>query len=156
MKRKQQGELGLSFLCHIPLVREGGQSVRTPEDAAMAMSEIRDAAQELFAVLCLNTRNHLVDKKVVTVGVADSCLVHPREVFRQAILAQAVAIVVCHNHPSGDFSPSAEDIRLTRQLVQAGQVIGIKVLDHVILGRPRQGESRWFLSLREGGLAEFP
>jgi DNA repair protein RadC len=155
MKRKQQGELGLSFLCHIPLAREGGRCVRAPEEAANEMVEIRDAAQEMFGVLCLNTRNHLLDKKIVSVGVADSCLVHPREVFRQAILTQSAAVIVCHNHPSGDCTPSAEDIRITRQLIQAGQVIGIKVLDHVIVGRPKEGEPRWYLSLREGGLAEF-
>lgn len=153
--RKEQGELGLSFLCRIPIAREGGTMVRTPEEAATEMAEIQDASQELFAVLFLNTRNRLLDKRVVGIGVADSCLVHAREVFRPAILAQSAAVILCHNHPSGDYSPSAEDIRLTRQLVQAGQVVGIKVLDHVIIGRPREGQPKWFLSLREAGTVEF-
>ena len=82
---------------------------------------------------------------------------HPREVFRPGILAQAAAIILAHNHPSSDCTPSAEDIRITRQLVQAGQVIGIKVLDHVIVGRPGPAGSneKGHLSLRESGLVEF-
>ena len=155
MSRKQQSELGLSFLCRIPIARDGGKSIRTPEDVASEMVEIRDAAQEIFAVLYLNTRNHLLDRKVIGIGVTDCCLVHAREVFRPAILSLSVAIVLCHNHPSGDPSPSAEDIRLTRQLIQAGQVIGIKVMDHIILGRPSSDKSRDYVSLREGGLCVF-
>jgi len=93
MKRKQQGELGLSFLCHIPMVREGGIVVRTPEDAASQMAEIRDAGQEMFGVLYLNARNNLLDKKIVSIGVVDACLVHAREVFRQAILSHVNAIL---------------------------------------------------------------
>ena len=153
--RKQQSELGLSFLCHIPLAREGGNVIQTPEDAVREMEELREASQEVFMVLCLNTRNRVLDKKILGIGITDSCLVHAREVFRPAILSQSAAVVLGHNHPSGDSSPSAEDLRLTRQLVQAGQVIGIKVLDHVIIGRLGPHNARAFLSLREGGAVDF-
>jgi DNA repair protein RadC len=82
---------------------------------------------------------------------AGSGLVHPREVFRAAILDGAGAIILAHNHPSGDPTPSSEDIRITRQLVEAGKILDIEVLDHVVVGR---GE-RPFLSLRESGLVSF-
>jgi DNA repair protein RadC len=157
MKRKQQSELGLSFMVMIPAVRDGTSIIRTPEDAVAQFEDLRQASQECFAVAFLNAKNRLLDKRIITVGIADSALVHPREVFRPAILAQACAIVLCHNHPSSDATPSAEDVRITRQLIQAGQVIGIKVLDHVVIGRVREAGSgeRGFVSLRESGVVEF-
>ena len=155
MSRKQQSELGLSFLCHIPLARDGGKAIRTPVEVVSEMAEIRDVSQELFGVLYLNARNRLLDKKIIGIGVVDCCLMDAREVFRPAILSRSVAIVLCHNHPSGDPSPSAEDVRMTRRLIQSGQIIGIKVLDHIILGRTSPERARDYLSLREGGLCEF-
>ena len=152
---RQQGEFDLSFWCHIPLVRDGGTLIHTPKDAADEMVEIRDAAQEMFGVLYLNIRNRLLDKKIVTVGLLDHCLVHPREVFRHAIVSLSAGIVVCHNHPSGDPTPSAEDVRITRELIQTGKIVGIKVMDHIILGRAQPDRSHDFISLREGGLCEF-
>ena len=93
---------------------------------------------------------------MATLGVADSCLVHPREVFRGAIMKNACAIIVVHNHPSGDSAPSAEDVRITKQLIEAGKVVDIKVLDHVILCPPSgdEGKGQCF-SLREQGLCTF-
>lgn len=127
---------------------------RTPEDIVNFCADMRDASQEMIVVILLNTRNRIIDRVMVSLGIQDSSLCHPREVFRPAILKSAAAVVLVHNHPSGDPSPSAEDVRMTRQLVQAGQIIGIKVLDHLIIGRPENG-SRGFLSLRESGVAEF-
>ena len=89
---------------------------------------------------------------MVTKGLADATLIHPREVYRYAIERNAVQIVVAHNHPSGDPTPSAEDIRATRQLVEAGRVIGIRLLDHVIVGSP---EVTPFCSLRERNVISF-
>jgi DNA repair protein RadC len=91
----------------------------------------------------------------VSKGILDSSLVHPREVFKPAIQSGCAALILMHNHPSGDPAPSADDVRITRQLIQAGQVIGIKVLDHVILGRPSADRRTDFLSMREAGLVEF-
>jgi DNA repair protein RadC len=81
--------------------------------------------------------------------------VHPREVFKAAVEHSAAAVVLVHNHPSGDPTPSAEDIRITRQLVDAGRVMDLKVLDHVVLGKPRAGTAHDFVSLRENGLVDF-
>lgn len=134
------------------------RKIRTPEDAAEAGKAIAQDESESFVVLMLDTRNGLKMSEVVTKGTLDSSLVHPREVFRPAIAVGAAAVVVLHNHPSGDTTPSAEDIRSTRQLVQAGQIVGIRVLDHVIVGIGKLSDGTTGLvktSLRESGLVEF-
>ena len=127
---------------------------RTPEDIVNFCADMRDASQEMLVVILLNTRNRIIDRVMVSLGIQDSSLVHPREVFRPAILKSAASVVLVHNHPSGDPTPSAEDIRVTRQLVQAGAIVGIQVLDHIIIGRP-EGVSKGYLSFRESGLVEF-
>ena len=91
----------------------------------------------------------------VTRGLLDASLVHPREVFREAIRSMTAAIVLVHNHPSGDVQPSAEDLRITRQIVEAGKIVGISVLDHVILGKRVGHREKSFLSMREEGVAKF-
>ena len=125
--------------------------VRDPASAHAVCADMGQLAQEGFAVLTLNTKNKLITRHLVTLGLADTAPVHPREVFRPAIQDSAAAVILCHNHPSGDPTPSAEDLRVTRQLIDAGKVIGIRVLDHVIIGR---GDTP-HLSLREKGLVTF-
>lgn len=127
---------------------------RTPEDIVNFCSDMRDSAQEMFVVVCLNTRNRIIDRVMVSLGIQDSSLIHPREVFRPAILKSAAAVVLVHNHPSGDPTPSAEDIRITRQLVEVGKIIDIRVMDHVIIGRP-EGMNKGYLSIRESGVVAF-
>ena len=104
-----------------------------------------NAECECFVVLHLNTRRRVRGHNFVSVGTMDTLLVHPREVFRVAITAASAAIVLMHNHPSGEPSPSEADIKVTRDLIRAGQLLKIEVLDHVIVGRPK------FCSLRELG-----
>jgi DNA repair protein RadC len=148
-------------LVQLPLVREAGtQRVATPADAHRACGDIGVLAQECLHVLCLNARNVLINRHLVSLGLADSSLTHPREVFRPAISDGASAIILVHNHPSGDPTPSAEDLSITRQLVEAGKVMGIVVLDHVIVGRAvepmgDQPGRPAYLSLRESGLCAF-
>lgn len=100
---------------------------------------------ECFAVLLLNTRRKVRGHQLVTIGTMDTLLVHPREVFRVAVIASTSAVVLMHNHPSGDPTPSEADIKVTRDLVRAGQIMKIEVLDHVVIGRPNH------TSLRELG-----
>ncbi len=100
---------------------------------------------ECFVILLLNTRRRIKAHQIVTIGTQDTLLVHPREVFRLAIITSASAMVLMHNHPSGESSPSEADIKVTRDLIRAGQLMKIEVLDHVIIGKP--GHS----SLRELG-----
>ena len=131
--------------------------VRTPADAARVLrGEAMTLDKEVFWVLMLDSKNNLKGKPIeITTGLLNASLVHPREVFREAIKLNVAAVVVVHNHPSGDPSPSAEDVRITKQLVEAGKVIGIKVLDHVILGKPQGDDASSVLSLRETGIVSF-
>lgn len=109
------------------------------------------AGQEHFHVIMLSTRRHAIGHTLVSVGLLDQVHVHPREVFRAAIMANAHAIILVHNHPSGDPSPSEADIRVTRDLIRAGNLLKIEVLDHVVVGQPGFGGGRGWTSLRELG-----
>ncbi|HXR46020.1 MAG TPA: DNA repair protein RadC [Candidatus Limnocylindrales bacterium] len=106
---------------------------------------------ETFQILLLNTRRRLIRVEQVSQGTLDTILVHPREVFKSAIAARAAAIVLVHNHPSGDPTPSEADIKVTRDLIRAGQLMKIEVLDHVILGRATVERPKDHSSLRELG-----
>jgi DNA repair protein RadC len=106
---------------------------------------------ESFQVLLLNTRKKLIRVEEISEGTLDTILVHPREVFRAAIAANAAAIVLVHNHPSGDPTPSEADIKVTRDLIRAGQLLKIEVVDHIILGRTSASRAKDYASLRELG-----
>lgn len=126
----------------IQLVRDGSSLYNTntiscPEDAAeIAAAHFEELAtdREVFAVLFLNTKNKVIGIHDVSVGSLTASVVHPREVFKAACLANAASIILTHNHPSGDPAPSKEDINITARLVQAGRLMDIPVLDHIIIG----------------------
>lgn len=142
-------------MIQLPLVKEAKKvMVRTPENVRDVCEDIKDLAQETFHVLMLNAKNCLINRQMVTIGLADASLVHPREVFRPAIAENASAIVLAHNHPSGDPTPSAEDIKITKQLIEAGKLLNIAVQDHVIIGKESEA-SKGYLSMREHGLCGF-
>jgi DNA repair protein RadC len=135
-------------LCY-NLIREGVETtVSTPEQVARYMDGAfdEDPTVEWFFVIPLSQKNHPLGRVAVTKGTVAACLVHPREVFRPAILAGAANIVCVHNHPSGVCDPSAADIRVTRQLRESGVVLGITLLDHIIIGDGR------YYSFNEAGL----
>ncbi len=123
--------------------------VRGPEDVFIRVGPLmRDLKQEEFHALLLNTQHRVIRNVLVTRGILDAALIHPREVFRPAVIESAAGVILVHNHPSGDPSPSREDRVVTDQMVAAGAAVGIPVLDHVIIG------GRSFVSLAEkGGLA---
>lgn len=124
----------------------------TPERIADLLREDhRHANAETFQVVLLNTRRRLIKVETLSQGTLDTILVHPRDVFRTAITANAAAMVIVHNHPSGDPTPSEADIKVTRDLIRAGQLLKIDVLDHVILGRATAERSKEYASLRELG-----
>jgi len=124
----------------------------TPERVADLLREdMRHLEVETFHLLLVNTRRRMIAKECLAQGTLDTLLIHPREVFRRAIAANAAAIILAHNHPSGDPSPSEADIRVTRDLIRAGQLLKIEVLDHVILGHRTTERPRDFTSLRELG-----
>jgi DNA repair protein RadC len=109
------------------------------------------SGQEHLHVIMLSTRRHAIGHTLVSIGLLDQVFVHAREVFRPAIMANAHAIVLVHNHPSGDPSPSEADIRVTRDLVRAGQLLKLEVLDHLVIGQPGASSMRGWVSLRELG-----
>lgn len=119
--------------------------------AALLRDELSILETERFVVLLLDTRRRLIRLEEVGRGLLDSVLVHPREVFRPALIAGAHAIVAAHNHPTGDPTPSTADIRTTRDLLRAGQLLKVELLDHIIIGRPSAERSQDFCSLKELG-----
>ena len=147
--------IGLSKACRILSGLELGKrlskyhkfesmTIDNPDTIASYLFDyFRDSYKEEFLVLLLDTKNRIIKTKRVSIGSLNQTLVHPREVFRFAIMENSNSIIISHNHPSGDPSPSKEDIDITKRLVEAGNFIGIKVLDHIIIGNDK------YISLRE-------
>ena len=127
---------------------EYNNTIKSPCDVAALAREVlemHEMAEENFIILCLNTKNKIVGIHTVSIGSLNASIVHPREVFKVALLNNANGIICLHNHPSGDPEPSREDIEITHRLVNAGNILGINVLDHVIIGEQR------YVSLKEQG-----
>lgn len=121
-------------------------SIRSPEDGAnYVMNDMRFLSQEHFVCLYLNTKNQVLHKQTIFIGSLNASIVHPREVFKEAFRRSAASIICIHNHPSGDPTPSREDIEVTKRLVECGKIIGIDVLDHLIIGEKK------YVSLKEKG-----
>lgn len=121
--------------------------VRSPKDAAdYMMEQLRYLKKEHFVCLFLDTKNRIIAEETLSVGTLNASLVHPREVFRAAIKCSSASVICVHNHPSGNPAPSPEDIQLTRRLVEAGELVGIDVLDHIVIGDLQ------YVSLKEQGL----
>lgn len=118
--------------------------ISTPDDIAyLVMEDMRYLTKEHLKAIFLNTKNIVISVKDISIGSLNSSIVHPREVFVEAIKMSAASLIVCHNHPSGDPTPSEEDIKITKRLKEAGNIIGIDLLDHIIIGDGR------YISLRE-------
>jgi len=133
-------------------LRREAPLLETPEAIVELLREDNRVRQvETFQVILLNTRRRLIRIEQISQGTLDTILVHPREVFKPAIAANAAAIILAHNHPSGDPTPSEADIKVTRDLIRAGQLLKIEVLDHIILGRATQERPKDYASLRELG-----
>jgi len=130
----------------VALAPEERPCIRGPQDVAnLLMPEMRDLKKEYLKSLLLDSKNRVLKIQTVSIGILDSSLVHPREVFKDAIIASAAALIIAHNHPSGDPAPSPEDKRITQRLYEAGQLIGIDLLDHIVIG-----DNRW-VSLKQIG-----
>ena len=132
---------------------DGPLLITTPADAAKLVREdLRLLDRESFRVILLNTKNAYLQTCAVSLGSLNASVVEPREVFKAAFTASAAGMILVHNHPSGDPTPSSEDITITRRLVKAGELLGIAVHDHIILGRRVAGRDQDFVSLKELGL----
>lgn len=121
--------------------------IRSPDDVYKLIEpEFRYLKKEYFVVILLNSKNAVIATELVSMGSLNACIVHPREVFRPAIKRSSASIICCHNHPSGNPDPSPEDIAITKRLSDAGVLIGIEVLDHIVIGHHQ------YVSLKERGL----
>lgn len=121
-------------------------TIRSPEDAAnFLMQDMTSLQQEHFVCLFLNVKNQILHKKTIFVGSLNASIVHPREIFREAVKRSAASIICAHNHPSGVPTPSPEDIDVTTRLYEAGKIVGVDLLDHVIIG------DHQFISMKEKG-----
>ena len=138
-------ELVVSYRRRQTLLASESRLLATPrEAAAVFLSIMGEEAVEVFSILCLTTKQRLIAYHQVSRGGIDRTPVSPREVFQVALLAHAATIVVGHNHPSGDPTPSPDDVALTRRLTQAGEILGVEVIDHLIIGDGR------YYSFRDG------
>ena len=144
-----------TLLAAIEFVKRATNNIQTilptiteTRDVVNLLSEMRHHKKEHFIVLYLNARNEVIHKETVFIGTVNSSMVHPREVFEPAIRVLAVQIILAHNHPSGDISPSEADIETTDRMINAGELLGISILDHVIIGQ------NTFSSMRELGILE--
>jgi len=128
-----------------PTPIEERYTIRSPQDAYNYLKDMQYLTQEHFVVLGLNTKNQILFRETVFIGSLNSSIVHPREVFKNLIKRSCASAIVCHNHPSGHTAPSPEDIQVTERLMEAGMIVGIDIIDHIIVGF----ES--FISLKEKG-----
>ena len=120
--------------------------IKSPNDVLKVVSDLRNKKREYMVALYLNARSELINKRVVSIGTLTESLVHPREVFAPAIKSHAVNVVLAHNHPSGSAEPSDEDVAVTQNLKEAGEILGIKVVDHIIVSK------NGFVSLKQEGI----
>ena len=126
---------------------EGRPSIGGPRDVSnLLMPDLRFQKKEHLMSLLLDTKNRVLAIKTVSIGDLSSSIVHPREVYKDAVIASAASIIIAHNHPSGDPTPSAEDVAVTKRLIQSGEIMGIDLLDHIVLG------DGTFVSLKERGM----
>ncbi|WP_114319289.1 RadC family protein [Desulfotruncus arcticus] len=122
-------------------------TIKSPENAAaLVMEEMRHLDREHFWALLLNTKNQVLSREIVSIGTLNSSAIHPRELYKAAIRRSAAGVILVHNHPSGDPTPSQQDIDVTKRLIEAGNIIGINVLDHLVIGDNK------FVSFKARGL----
>ena len=145
--------INISFL-NLKVIKENSgrydvsKIIQSPEDVFEIVQKVIKAseyAEENLWLITLNTKNNITGIFTVSTGSLNDSIVHPREVFKRAMLQNAASIIICHNHPSGDATPSAEDINITKRLHEAGEILGIKLLDHIVAG------DNSYTSLKEKG-----
>ena len=141
-------ESGTSF------AKKDAPSIREPAHVADLLKDLAGSDTEFFAVLSLNQKYRLIALDVIAMGTANACIASPRDVYRTALQRNALALIIAHNHPSGDTTPSAEDLAISRQIVAAGKTLGISCLDSIVIGN-NGDETPTAYSLREAGLVDF-
>lgn len=153
MTKKKDEPRKLIDIVRIKLCKEGSilyepRRICSPDDAVSLCEKLLDNLdREQMIAISLDTKNQPTNVSVVSIGTLNSSMCHPREIFKVAVLSNANSIIISHNHPSGDTSPSNEDIRITERLVEVGKMMGIPIIDHIIMG-----EGRRYYSFKEEGL----
>lgn len=143
--KSQQIIAALKLTRMLPTTAEERYTIRSPKDAFDYLQDMQYLTQEHFVVLGLNVKNQILFRETVFIGSLNASIVHPRETFKQLIRRSCASVIVAHNHPSGNPAPSSEDIDVTKRLTEVGNIVGIELLDHIIVG----AES--FISLKEKG-----
>ncbi|MBU4480506.1 DNA repair protein RadC [Patescibacteria group bacterium] len=118
------------------------REILSPEDIWKLCSDIRDSKKEHFVAFYIDTQNNLIERQIISIGTLNASLVHPREIFEPAVKHSSASIIIAHNHPSGNCEPSQEDMEITKRLTEAGKILGIEILDHIIIAKNQ------FLSLK--------
>lgn len=153
MKRYEALKVEANLMC---LRESSNVSILEPMHVLRECRDIAGLAQECMVCITLNIKNKKISRHLISLGMVDSAPCHPRELFRPAITDGAVSIVIVHNHPSGDANPSAADLRMTKDLVEAGRILGIRVMDHVIVGGCSDPSGNpGIYSMRENGTVNF-
>lgn len=135
MNSQSEQDANICPLCENPLPKQNETSLRSTKDVLACLDHFRDKRQEYFVCLSLDSGQRLIARRVVTIGLLDTTLVHPREVFAGPLADRAASVIVAHNHPSGDTEPSKADIKTTQQLVAAGLLLGIPLRDHIVIAK---------------------
>ena len=140
--------------CRVCLIRENTKGdlipiVRQEDVYNLVKDELVNSDREMFLSVMLTSKNHLIGVETVSLGSINASIITPRDVFKSAILANAVSIILCHNHPSGDLTPSKQDIEITKRLVEVGELIGVKVLDHLVVSDKGYRSLRDYLKFPE-------
>lgn len=140
--------------CRVCLIRENTKGdlipiVRQEDVYNLVKDELVNSDREMFLSVMLTSKNHLIGVETVSLGSINASIITPRDVFKSAILANAVSVILCHNHPSGDLTPSKQDIEITKRLVEVGELIGVKVLDHLVVSDKGYRSLRDYLKFPE-------
>ena len=140
--------------CRVCLIRENTKGdlipiVRQEDVYNLVKDELVNSDREMFLSVMLTSKNHLIGVETVSLGSINASIITPRDVFKSAILANAVSVILCHNHPSGDLTPSMQDIEITKHLIEAGELIGVKVLDHLVVSDKGYRSLRDYLKFPE-------
>ena len=140
--------------CRVCLIRENTKGdlipiVRQEDVYNLVKDELVNSDREMFLSVMLTSKNHLIGVETVSLGSINASIITPRDVFKSAILANAVSVILCHNHPSGDLTPSMQDIEITKRLIEVGELIGVKVLDHLVVSDKGYRSLRNYLKFPE-------
>ena len=140
--------------CRVCLIRENTKGdlipiVRQEDVYNLVKDELVNSDREMFLSVMLTSKNHLIGVETVSLGSINASIITPRDVFKSAILANAVSVILCHNHPSGDLTPSMQDIEITKRLIEVGELVGVKVLDHLVVSDKGYRSLRNYLKFPE-------